>query len=1093
MLMAMVSLVNSQLTPPHIKKSIKRKQLRELGFSIISHRVTTITAPAGYGKSVWVASLLQEEGWPSTAWLSLERCNSDPSFFLYHLIHAFKKIEPEYGIQSLRTLNSLRNLKQDYLIAVSSIIQELPQDQELVLVLDDYHLIDQNQLLPKIMEYLIRRLPVRTHIIIVSRTAPNLNLYQELLKGELLEISSQDLLFAPEEIGELLSLDGLVLSAQDSAYIHHCTGGWAAGVRLLGLSLKRFGGDWKKNLSSLKGKNAALYSYLSHELLAYLTRELQDFLLDSSLLPYLEPNLCQEVLGDTRSKEKINELHLLGLLNQVESDTTIWHFHHLIGDFLLERALNVRSPEYITSLRRRAAVHLEKNGDIDKALEQLSICADWSKAVDLILTYAEPCFLENGRNKALYSWIKTLPADYLNSHHRLLYYKGICIRDSNPQKAQEILSQAAALARDKGDIKGEIRSLMAILAVHIFSSDSARSKEVAGRIATIASHLKDSWARGVMLVTALGKAVSEDDLKRGLCLSRLAAKTQLEPEWQLYYFLLSGIIHYRLGNLDTARQLAEKALARPLVQKSDRWLGVVYVLLSGIYCNMGKIGPATEISRQLIQLGHKYHIPHQIAYGHRRIARTYLLQGKLVEARYESELCSGLWLDANNEAMSRHADLETIFLSIATGENAENSFQEKQAFIKNILDKQSGYGSEDYSLSIAGVIAREAGQVEQARQWLEESAASSAKKGAKQLLAGTLLHLASLYLMQGNESKADHKLQKALGLAQANKINTFWDWHPETVYRMCRRALLKNIYPQWAFHILQCWFSERLCEEANPLLVNNDENICNATTALIQSYSQKKKGLPIVHVNFMGGFQVFVNGVIVPATRWKTKKAENLFKYLILNRSPQAKEKVFSIIWPEAGDQVGDASLRMALTHVRQALNLSPNINDSVLLRRGMISLNPGIKIFTDYELFISSSKRILHGIGTDPNSPDQLHLLEYASWLYQGEFLPDNIYEDWTLSLRHELRDLYVQIQLKRIEAYIQSGQQSRALELYQSCLAIDPMDERIVKTSMELLISNGQKHKALQLYKDFAQNLAQEYKLEPSTEIKSLREKIK
>ena len=190
-------------------------------------------------------------------------------------------------------------------------------------------------------------------------------------------------------------------------------------------------------------------------------------------------------------------------------------------------------------------------------------------------------------------------------------------------------------------------------------------------------------------------------------------------------------------------------------------------------------------------------------------------------------------------------------------------------------------------------------------------------------------------------------------------------------------------------------------------------------------------------------------------------------------------------------DPASDANLRMALTHIRQALNLSPNSNDSIVLRRGMVYLNPEIKVFTDYELFVSLSKKILYPIGRDANSLEQLHLMENAAHLYQGELLPDNIYEDWTSSQRHKLHDLYVQIQLNRIEAYIQSAQSSRALELYRSCLAIDPMDERIVKISMELLISNGQRHKALQVYKDFAQGLAQEYGLEPSAEIKSLYER--
>ncbi|PKM82895.1 MAG: hypothetical protein CVU89_01810 [Firmicutes bacterium HGW-Firmicutes-14] len=1087
--MADFPLVHTQLVPPRVKTLLNRTRLHSLGQAILSHRLTTIIAPAGYGKSVWVSSLSDDAGWPLTAWLILDRHDTEPSFLLYNLIHAIKKVQPRFGSESLRTMNSLEDVARDWLIAVSSLVGEIPKEDEIVLVLDDIYLITGNPAICDILAYLIHWLPANIHLVLISRNSLPLNLHREHLSGELLEIGSEHLLFSAEETGELLSLLGLDLAVTDIVSISQFTEGWPVGIRLLAMYLKQSGGDLKKTLPNLKRQDAHLYSYLGHELLDHLTGELRDFLLDSSLLPYLEPGLCNAALQHNDSDIKIKRLHSLGMLSRIEAETTVWRLHHLTGEFLAHEISRLRRPEHVVSIRHRAAAFLEQQGDINRALEQVTAFEDWSAAASLIRTYGDQYFVRKGRLDALNSWIGRLPDNYVSQDHRLLHFKGICSLHIDPEKALAILSEAVDLAKRNDDTREQIRSLMAILAVHTLANDAKKLRETAGRIPVAASLLRDSWSRGVLLVAALGRAVSEDRLKRGVWLGRLLSRFKLDPEWQMYYLLLSGIIQYRLGDMVQAMQFVEKALALPFVRDSDRWTGTAYEVISGIYCDTGNSQKTIEISQELLRLGHKYNIPHQTAYGHRRLARIYLRQGSIAEARREYESSRHWWFKAGNVLMTYITDLEIIFARAIAGENPIDLLKEVSNPLNIILDNPAGQGYRDYALSLAGVIAREAGDLAQAQQWLEESVNNSANKGAKQMLAGTLVHLARLHLLKDEEKLADDCLHKAFGIMETAQLDVFWDWHPETVFSLCRHALLKNIHPVWAAHLMRRWFSQRTCKEAVSLLVHSDQSVRSHITGLVREVVEKT-GTPVIHVSCFGVFRVFVNGTEISPSQWKTKKAENLFKFLIINRGQHPKERVIEAIWPESEPQLGNASLRMALTHVRKALNLNQHPDDSLILKRGMIYFNPQIELYGDYELFTE----IAQGISEkDDSGQETLNLIEQAVKLYRGDFLPDNLYDDWTANLRKQLYRLYLQVLVKQADACRRRGKLDAAIKAGRRCLELEPADELLNRMAMELLWQSGQKHQALSLYNDLAAFLAREFDTTPSAETIALYEKIR
>jgi DNA-binding SARP family transcriptional activator len=111
---------------------------------------------------------------------------------------------------------------------------------------------------------------------------------------------------------------------------------------------------------------------------------------------------------------------------------------------------------------------------------------------------------------------------------------------------------------------------------------------------------------------------------------------------------------------------------------------------------------------------------------------------------------------------------------------------------------------------------------------------------------------------------------------------------------------------------------------------------------------------------------------------------------------------------------------------------------------------------------------------------------------LYRGEFLPDNIYDDWTAALREQVRQIYLQVLLKLIEFYRHHDKLPLAIQTSHRYLTLEPADESVCRTAMEMLWLTGQKQHALSLYKELADLMTKEYNTAPSKETNILFKKI-
>ena len=178
-----------------------------------------VSAPAGFGKSTLLAAVagrLDRRRRPierSAAWLSLDPGDNDPASFWTYLIAALRTVAPEVGASALALLQAAQPPP------IEAVLTTLVNDlgavaDDIVLVLDDYHVIDSREVHDG-MAFLLDHLPPRLHLVIVSRADPALPLARLRARGELVETRAADLRFTTDEAAAYLNgVMGLELTAR---------------------------------------------------------------------------------------------------------------------------------------------------------------------------------------------------------------------------------------------------------------------------------------------------------------------------------------------------------------------------------------------------------------------------------------------------------------------------------------------------------------------------------------------------------------------------------------------------------------------------------------------------------------------------------------------------------------------------------------------------------------------------------------------------------------------------------------------------------------------------------------------------------------
>ena len=233
----------------------------------LAHKLTLISAPAGFGKTTligeWIDDLrdqkipADDELHPHSinkarlatteenqivnrvAWLALDEGDNDLGRFLAYFVTALSRadgISAPFGERALKMLQSSQPPREDLLVALLNDVAAIPD--RVIFVLDDYHSIDSDPI-DQALTFLLEHLPPQMHLVVATREDPHLPLARLRARGQLTELRARDLRFSAAEATEFLTQGmGLNLTQEETAVLESRTEGWIAGLQLAAISMR---------------------------------------------------------------------------------------------------------------------------------------------------------------------------------------------------------------------------------------------------------------------------------------------------------------------------------------------------------------------------------------------------------------------------------------------------------------------------------------------------------------------------------------------------------------------------------------------------------------------------------------------------------------------------------------------------------------------------------------------------------------------------------------------------------------------------------------------------------------------------------------
>jgi LuxR family transcriptional regulator, maltose regulon positive regulatory protein len=366
-----------------------------------------VSAPAGFGKTTLLAQWLAtvSAGGRRVAWLSLDKSDNDPVVFWTYVVAALQRAAPGVGGPALTLLQAPQPPMEAVL---ATLLNELSaSSDEVVLVLDDYHLIDAREV-QDAMAFWVEHLPPQLQLVIAGRADPALPLARLRGRGQLLELRAAELRFTAQEAAAYLNeAMGLALTAGDVAALEGRTEGWIAALQLAALSLQGRD-DVAGFIAGFAGDDRYIVDYLAEEVLARQPEQVQRFLLQTSVLDRLCGPLCDAVTGQDDAKAMLAALERGNLFLVPLDDRRGWYrYHQLFADVLRARLLD-EQPDQVPALHARASAWYEQHGQPSAAIRHALAAGEVERAADLV-ELAIPALRRHRQEATLRGWLDAIP------------------------------------------------------------------------------------------------------------------------------------------------------------------------------------------------------------------------------------------------------------------------------------------------------------------------------------------------------------------------------------------------------------------------------------------------------------------------------------------------------------------------------------------------------------------------------------------------------------------------------------------------------------------------------------------------------------
>ena len=199
------------------------------------------------------------------AWVCLDEFDNRPGVLWAYIVAALRRsgVAVPTALPAARGRERGREADHVFLLGLAAALAA--QDPPVTLVLDDLHLLTDPGVLDG-LDYVLRNAGPGLRLVVSARMDPLLPLHRYRLAGQLAEIGTGDLAFTVAEGGLLLARHGHTLTAGSLERLTRRTEGWAAGLRLVAISMGT-DPDPDQFVKELITDDSALTGYLVDEVL----------------------------------------------------------------------------------------------------------------------------------------------------------------------------------------------------------------------------------------------------------------------------------------------------------------------------------------------------------------------------------------------------------------------------------------------------------------------------------------------------------------------------------------------------------------------------------------------------------------------------------------------------------------------------------------------------------------------------------------------------------------------------------------------------------------------------------------------------------
>jgi LuxR family maltose regulon positive regulatory protein len=1067
--------------PPLRDDTLHRGRLLDWLSVNIHHRLVLLVAEAGYGKTTLLADFARRTRL-RTLWFRVDDEDRDWVSVLNYLVAAGREADQRFALATADRLAELGTTGGNREELVRTFLGELISlsDEPTVLVLDDYHVLDESPDARSIIGSVLARAPERFTLVLATRRRPNLAIARLRALGEVAELTTDDLRFTEHETEELfrdayrqpLEPDVLVDLARR-------TEGWAASLQLVRAAVReRSTAQIRAFVRGLSGVDENLYDYLAEEVVGELEPAMQDFLMRTSILQVVDPVLAEVTTGVPQpdSRRLIEAAERLGLLaRRGETARHTVRYHPLVRDFLEDRLRRDAGDETVRDLHRTVASHGEST--------------DWRLAA---YHYAAAAQGEDVRRVIRDSFEQLLGRSEAEGAHGYLTRFGSdhtdpvrLIVESRLDYASSRLPEAAAKAQLAYNrllsMSGALRDV-ALMQLTTIESAIGPTESFLQHATSLADSAADPWLRSLGRGMHLLSEASESDLQQVIDhLEVLAAEHRRAELWHFVAVTLSNAAFaYRLmADPVRCRRRAEEALDVIATETETPIAATINATLAWAITVQGDLDRADEVLRVAYGVEHSLTRVEtmlegadiHIWYGSWKRADELLAAvGQSSDARYRRRmlLLSSAELAVRRGLLSKAAEL--LDEEREDRSEVETGHEARFLFVAALLSARRGDKSAAQQVNEA-IAYCERRHVDLFRGPLTIVSAAIARDDAA--LSRAVIAVADRRaggLSMGAEFLADRLdglEEEARALVDADAT-----CRPERWGEPLRLA----VAARGPSSILAAELLDRIGSQDDvPLLRQFVKTSKRRGVDPGIGRGLARRLAARVFIEDLGRLQVIVGHTSIAGTEVR-KKSLALLCFLLTRRDWSAtREQVAEALWPDGNAETAYNSLNQTLYFLRRVFDSGYREDISaeyIHYEQEMLWLDP--------ELVGSRSRIALEALQTAGDDQSQADL-EHVVQSYPAPFALDFAYEDWATEFRDDLHVRFIELVERTLASDAASGQFDRAIWLARSALKVDPDADQLEALLVRLYRLSGSHAAAAEQYSHYARVLRSNLGVEP------------